>query len=199
MHSGELIVTITDIREAQGSLMAAVVDSDAAWNNQAKPVSAQKVAATKGEMTLKFADLPAGKYAVQVMHDENGNNQLDANFLGIPSEGYGFSNNPNVMRRAHFSEAVPIRCFRRRHDGHHHPPALRCPMQRRSFTQGLLLGAIAAAGPPGIPARGDPRAQMDPQAFRCGSRAHAVARRLEDGRSRVARAHAGDDRGPLAG
>ena len=106
VHAGELTVTITDIREAQGSLMVAVVDSDAAWNNQAKPVAAQKVAATKGEMTLKFADLPAGKYAVQVMHDENGNNQLDANFLGIPSEGYGFSNNPNVMRRAHFDEAV---------------------------------------------------------------------------------------------
>jgi uncharacterized protein (DUF2141 family) len=106
VHAGELAVTITDIREAQGSLMVAVVNSDAAWNNQAKPVAAQKVAATKGEMTLKFADLPPGKYAVQVMHDENGNNELDANFLGIPSEGYGFSNNPNVMRRAHFDEAV---------------------------------------------------------------------------------------------
>jgi uncharacterized protein (DUF2141 family) len=106
VHAGELAVTITDIRESQGSLMVAVVDSDAAWNNQAKPVAAQKVAATKGEMTLKFPDLAPGKYAVQVMHDENGNNQLDSNFLGIPSEGYGFSNNPNVMRRAHFDEAT---------------------------------------------------------------------------------------------
>ena len=39
------------------------------------------------------------------MHDENDNNKLDANFLGIPFEGYGFSNNPNVMRRATFDEA----------------------------------------------------------------------------------------------
>ena len=59
VHAGELTVTITDIREAQGSLMVAVVNSDAAWNNQAKPVAAQKVAAAKGEMTLKFTDLPA--------------------------------------------------------------------------------------------------------------------------------------------
>jgi uncharacterized protein (DUF2141 family) len=28
------------------------------------------------------------------------------NFLGIPTEGYGFSNNPNVMRKAHFEEAL---------------------------------------------------------------------------------------------
>ena len=105
MHAGELTVTITDIREAKGSLMVAVVNSDAAWNNQAKPVAAQKVAAAKGESDAEVPDLPAGNYAVQVMHDENGNDKLDTNFLGIPTEGYGFSNNPNVMRRAHFDEA----------------------------------------------------------------------------------------------
>jgi uncharacterized protein (DUF2141 family) len=104
-HAGELTVTVTDIRDAKGSLMALLVNSDAAWNNQAKPIAAQKVAAAQGEMTLHFKDLPAGTYAVQVMHDENDNQQLDMNFLGIPSEGYGFSNNPNVMRRAKFDEA----------------------------------------------------------------------------------------------
>jgi len=105
VNAGELTVTITDIRESQGTLMVSVVDSDAGWNSQAKPVAAQKLAAAKGEMTLKFGNLPPGQYAVQVMHDANDNNKLDTNFLGIPSEGYGFSNNPNVMRRAHFDEA----------------------------------------------------------------------------------------------
>jgi uncharacterized protein (DUF2141 family) len=104
-HAGDLTVTITDIRAAEGSLMVALVNTEAAWNNQAKPVAAQKVAAKKGEMQLKFSDLPDGMYAVQVLHDENGNDQLDSNFLGIPTEGYGFSNNPNVMRRATFDEA----------------------------------------------------------------------------------------------
>lgn len=104
-RAGELTVTITDIREAHGTLSVAVVNSDAGWNNQVKPVAFQKVTAAKGEITLKFADLPDGKYAVQVMHDQNDNGKLDTNFVGIPSEGYGFSNNPNVMRRARFDEA----------------------------------------------------------------------------------------------
>jgi len=104
-NAADLTVVITDIRAAKGSLMVAVVNSDAAWNSQEKPVAAQKVSATQGEMKLLFKDLPAGTYAVQVMHDENDNGQLDANFLGIPSEGYGFSNNPNVMRRPNFDEA----------------------------------------------------------------------------------------------
>jgi len=104
-HGGELAVTITDIRAAEGSLRVAVVNTDAGWNNQEKPVAFKTVAAAQGEMTLTFAGLPDGKYAVQVMHDQNDNDKLDTNFVGIPSEGYGFSNNPNVMRRAHFDEA----------------------------------------------------------------------------------------------
>jgi uncharacterized protein (DUF2141 family) len=103
-RAGELTVTISDIRNAKGSIMVSVVSTDAAWNNQEKPVAARKIAAAEKEVVLKF-DLPAGDYAVQVMHDENENGQLDTNFMGMPIEGYGFSNNPQVMRRAHFDEA----------------------------------------------------------------------------------------------
>jgi uncharacterized protein (DUF2141 family) len=103
-QSGELTVTLTDIRSDRGQLMVAVANSDAAWNNQEKPVAAQKVAATGKDLVLRF-NLPAGMYAVQVMHDENGNNKLDSNFMGIPIEGYGFSNNPGVLRKARFEEA----------------------------------------------------------------------------------------------
>lgn len=40
-----------------------------------------------------FANLAPGTYAVAVMHDENDNGKLDKNFFGVPSEGYGVSNN----------------------------------------------------------------------------------------------------------
>jgi len=104
-HAGDLTVTISDIREAKGSLMVALVNSDAAWKNEAAPVAVQKLSAAQGEVKLQFKDLAPGSYAVQVMHDENENQQLDTNFLGIPVEGYGFSNNPNVMRKANYDEA----------------------------------------------------------------------------------------------
>jgi uncharacterized protein (DUF2141 family) len=108
VQAGELTVTITDIRAHQGQLLVAVVNSDAGWDNQEKPVAGEKVAADKadgeGQIVLRF-NLPAGSYAVQVMHDENDNGKLDTNFMGLPVEGYGFSNNPQVMRRALFDEA----------------------------------------------------------------------------------------------
>ncbi len=43
--------------------------------------------------TLQISDLKPGKYAVRYFQDENLNSKIDKNFLGIPTEGYGFSNN----------------------------------------------------------------------------------------------------------
>ena len=39
-----------------------------------------------------FEDIPPGKYALAVIHDENMNGKLETTGLGIPTEGYGFSN-----------------------------------------------------------------------------------------------------------
>ena len=103
-QAGELTVSITNIRTDKGSVLISVMNSDAAWNNEEKPVARQKVAATGKDTVLHFT-LPAGSYAVQVMHDENDNGKLDTNFMGIPPEGYGFSNNPQVMRKAYYSES----------------------------------------------------------------------------------------------
>src|SRR5688500_3159345 len=108
--AADLTVTVNDLRNTKGHLLVSVVDSEAGWNNQAKPVAGEKLVvaekATDGKsLEVKFT-LPAGKYAVQVLHDENENGKLDFNEMGIPAEGHGTSNNPVVMRRAHFSETV---------------------------------------------------------------------------------------------
>ena len=47
-----------------------------------------------GRATCEFPGLPVGVYAVSVFHDENLNGRLDTNWLGIPREGVGASNNP---------------------------------------------------------------------------------------------------------
>ena len=49
---------------------------------------------TAGRATCEFTGIPAGVYAVSVFHDENLNGRLDTNWLGIPREGVGASNNP---------------------------------------------------------------------------------------------------------
>ncbi len=41
-----------------------------------------------------------GTYALALYHDENGNGKVDRNAIGIPQEGFGFSNNPTILMSA---------------------------------------------------------------------------------------------------
>jgi uncharacterized protein (DUF2141 family) len=53
-----------------------------------------KITETRQQVTFK--NLKAGNYAVAVIHDINGDSTLNRNFLGIPTEGFGFSRNPAI-------------------------------------------------------------------------------------------------------
>jgi uncharacterized protein (DUF2141 family) len=56
--------------------------------------------------TAVFENMATGTYAIAAFLDENGNGKMDTNFLGIPREKYGFSNNARpLMRAANFKEA----------------------------------------------------------------------------------------------
>jgi uncharacterized protein (DUF2141 family) len=104
-HAATLTVKISEFTKAVGKMGVQLVDSQAAYDGKGKPIAAQMVEVKSTDpLTLTFSDLKPGTYAVMVMHDENGNGKLDSNMLGIPKEGYGFSNNPRVMRRPNFDE-----------------------------------------------------------------------------------------------
>jgi uncharacterized protein (DUF2141 family) len=54
---------------------------------------------------VKFNDLPFGTYCLSTHHDENSNESMDVNFLGLPVEGWGISNNVKIfMRLPNFDE-----------------------------------------------------------------------------------------------
>jgi uncharacterized protein (DUF2141 family) len=76
-------------------------DASQAVHTQAADIDPQTLSAQ-----VVFADLRAGVYAVSVFHDENMNERLDKNFMGVPKEGYGASNNPKKkMGPPNFNEA----------------------------------------------------------------------------------------------
>ena len=53
--------------------------------------------ATSDSLTVSMPDLPTGKYAVAAYVDNNKNGRQDKNFLGVPKEIYGFSNDARGM------------------------------------------------------------------------------------------------------
>jgi uncharacterized protein (DUF2141 family) len=51
---------------------------------------------TNGSAMLSFGDLKPGKYAVTAFHDANNDGKMNKNSFGMPEEGFGFSNNPEI-------------------------------------------------------------------------------------------------------
>lgn len=87
-----LTVLIQGVPSSQGEIRVGVYDSPAKFRSKTGVAYQQIQAAKMGNMTVKLRLLP-GSYAVAVFHDANSNGKLDTNFLGIPTEAYGFSNN----------------------------------------------------------------------------------------------------------
>jgi len=88
-----LRVHITGIRSDKGRVMCALyasADGFAKDGNKALMQTSSPVA--DHQATCDFHDVHPGTYAVSVFHDENSNGRLDMNFMGIPREGVGTSN-----------------------------------------------------------------------------------------------------------
>ncbi|MBO6525165.1 MAG: DUF2141 domain-containing protein [Balneolaceae bacterium] len=77
--------------KVEGEIRIAMFDSKEEYTKE--PVFAVVLPVEGKEVEWKVPDLPFGEYAIAVYHDKNKNGKLDTNFLGIPKEDYGFSNN----------------------------------------------------------------------------------------------------------
>jgi uncharacterized protein (DUF2141 family) len=101
-------VKILNIRNGTGTVDCALFDSPAGFPVEVL-YSATKVMVMKvrnRQARCDFEDIPPGTYALAVIHDENSNGKLDTNWLGIPKEGYGFSNDARgVLGAPSFSAA----------------------------------------------------------------------------------------------
>lgn len=104
-QAGDLRLTVAGVRSDAGALMIGLYDSaerfTAAITNAAKigllsdkgRLVGLTMRARTGSQGIGFLQLPPGRYAAIVFHDENDNGYLDKSFWGVPTEGYGFSNN----------------------------------------------------------------------------------------------------------
>lgn len=96
--AADLTIEVRGVRSDEGRIYVAV---HAPREGENFPYAEGMVAAIHqqartGDLRFVLRDLPAGRYAVNAFHDENGNGDLDANVLGIPKEGYGFANDPST-------------------------------------------------------------------------------------------------------
>lgn len=101
-------IIFTNIKNTKGRIFIAWYNKEADFPKRDK-IFLWKTIDVNGEAsaTIIFENLASGTYAIAAFLDENGNGKMDTNFLGIPKEKYGFSNNARpMMRAANFKEAA---------------------------------------------------------------------------------------------
>jgi uncharacterized protein (DUF2141 family) len=93
--NSKLIINLDGLRNNKGNVMIGVYDKADGFPDDYQKIFLQKIYPTSEILNKPITiEVPKNKnYAVAIIHDENKNNKLDTNFLGMPTEGYGFSNN----------------------------------------------------------------------------------------------------------
>ena len=92
MAQNELIVEVEGVQSSTGNINVAVYNKAEGFLKFEKVYKSDSTRAIAGQTRVRISDLPNGEYALAVFHDENGNDLLDTNWLGIPKEPVGFSN-----------------------------------------------------------------------------------------------------------
>lgn len=108
-----LKITITRLHSNDGVVLVSLFKEGNGYpDDAAKAYGKEKAYIVDKTATIIFKSVPPGSYAVAILHDENNNQKMDKNMLGIPKEGYGFSNNasgafgPPSYKKASFNHSA---------------------------------------------------------------------------------------------
>ena len=103
-----LTIVVNNLRNSIGVVQFALYNKDGSipdedYENYYKLLKGEIV---NGSSTITFKNIPSGKYAVNILHDENKNGKIDKGFI-LPIEGIGFSNFQSIglTNRPNFSKA----------------------------------------------------------------------------------------------
>ncbi len=95
----QIVVLVSKARNAKGQVGCALYDNAKGFPSDRKRVLSQATSKiTDGKAGCTFERVKPGEYAVSVMHDEDMNGELNTKVFGIPTEGWGVSNNVPARR-----------------------------------------------------------------------------------------------------
>lgn len=88
-----LTINVEKLRNSEGIVQFALYNKDGSIPDEKfeKCYKILKAKIVNNTSTITFKDIPVGKYAVNILHDENNNGKIDKGYI-LPIEGIGFSN-----------------------------------------------------------------------------------------------------------
>lgn len=93
---GHVSATVSGLRSTKGQVVACLTAKAKGFPECQKDPAARAVKVPAGKsVELDFGEVPAGRYAISLFHDENGDGRLNKSLM-LPAEGYGFSRDAPV-------------------------------------------------------------------------------------------------------
>ena len=103
-----LIVKVEELRNSKGVVQFTLYNTEGSIPDTKFKAfyKMENAEITNGSSTISFSGLTKGRYAINVLHDENENGKIDKGLV-LPTEGIGFSNYTNIglSNRPNFSKA----------------------------------------------------------------------------------------------
>jgi uncharacterized protein (DUF2141 family) len=93
MQQGTITVQLTGFENDRGPVKLCVCRSEDEYTGKKKEFCTASTELKNRKAEWVFENMPYGTYSIKAFHDKNENNVLDKDFLGMPTEQYGFSNN----------------------------------------------------------------------------------------------------------
>lgn len=93
MENAKLIVNITDLKNHDGKVEIGLYSDNGTFPTPKKQYRMARVSIQANSAKYTFYNLPTGKYALAIYHDENDDKKCNKNILGIPTEAFCFSRN----------------------------------------------------------------------------------------------------------
>lgn len=91
--NGSIEIVVNGIKSFNGQINVALYNTSANFNIIEKAFYKQTYSIKGNSIIISIPNVPIGEYAISLFHDVNKNLQIDKNMLGIPKEGFAFSNN----------------------------------------------------------------------------------------------------------
>ena len=92
-NNPKLTIKISNIEKIKGEIKVGVFNTDTNFLKEGHAIKNYSIKVENSTAVLTITDLPKGEYAITIYHDQNSDNECNRNFIGIPKEPYGFSNN----------------------------------------------------------------------------------------------------------
>ncbi|MEQ8707824.1 MAG: DUF2141 domain-containing protein [Rhodospirillales bacterium] len=91
-----LVIYIEGLRNDKGVVDVALFNKPDGFLDSDRRIAGGQVKISGDLAVIEIPGLEPGQYAAAFYHDENANGDFDQGVLGIPLEGYGFTNNVRV-------------------------------------------------------------------------------------------------------